>query len=132
MEQEKKFENYYIDIDYQGSLGSNGDIKKLIDDDALKQAFRFWLASSKGERLRSKTGGYVLPHLKKPINEERKRAIKRAILQGLRQDFTPYLEVIKIDVIPNYNKKQWTIEVVFYAPELKRAIRVSENLNTLG
>lgn len=128
---DKTFTKFFFDIDYRGETNSNGDIKTYIDEEALNQAFKLWIAESKGERLRTNSGGYLLRHLQKPMNEERARTIERAIKVGLSQDFSPYISVIELTVTPLYKEKKWDIQLIAYVNLLKRAVLIQEKVNNL-
>jgi len=122
------FEGYFTDIDFSGKKTLNGDITKYEDDNAFAQAFKFWLASSKGERLRKNKGGVLLPHLQKPMSETRRLDIVASIKNGLENDFKQ-LNLLKLSVTPDYQKRQWKIIVVGYSPILKRAVFLNETVN---
>ncbi|MDA3856324.1 MAG: hypothetical protein PF569_08760 [Candidatus Woesearchaeota archaeon] len=128
---DKTFKNYYMDIDYTGKKTTTGDIYTYTDSDALQQAFRLWLTESKGEKLRKQVGGYLIPHLQKPMTPERIGDIKRSIKNGLSQEFKPRVQILSLEVTPIYNLKQWQIDALVYTPLLKDAVLVQERINNL-
>ena len=127
----KSFENYYVDIDYRGEKDSSGNLKKYVDEGALEQSMKLWLASSTGEKLRRRNGGYLLKHLQKPMTEDRAKEIKTSIQSGIERDFQPRLQLLSVEVTPMFSQKKWKVQIVGYSPVLKKAIAVDQIINNL-
>lgn len=115
-------ETNFTDIAIEGTTGSTGKATTLYNNDALNNAFRIWISSSGFDAVRTKRGGYVLKHIGKPMNSERARDIKRDIIIGLREDFKPDMNIIKVSVIPLYDIRTWRITVQAYSPSLQIGI----------
>jgi hypothetical protein len=58
------------------------------------------------------------PWLKKPMNDDTRRGIAEAIINGFDKDFSPVLTIKSLDVEPNYIKKTWKISLSVLSPEL--------------
>lgn len=114
-------------------LTVNGVLRTLEGKDAIANALRQWISSFKGEVIRQPDkGGYISRWLMKPITEETALAIKRAILDGLTDEFTPVLIPQVIEVIPHYEQQYWEIHVEAYSPEFRESINVMENIRKLA
>ena len=126
---ETKFKDYPMDAE----LTVNGVLRTLEGKDAIANALRQWISSFKGEVIRQPDkGGYISRWLMKPITEETALAIKRAILDGLTDEFTPALIPQVIEVIPHYEQQYWEIHVEAYSPEFRESINVMENIRKLA
>ncbi len=126
---ETKFKDYPMDAE----LTVNGVLRTLEGKDAIANALRQWISSFKGEVIRQPDkGGYISRWLMKPITEETALAIKRAILDGLTDEFTPVLIPQVIEVIPHYEQQYWEIHVEAYSPEFRESINVMENIRKLA
>lgn len=122
----------YTDVNIEGNTNEFGQLEYPTNEEALNNAFRVWLVSSRGENLRSTTGGYLLPHLGKVMNDERAQEIRQAIQDGLNQEFSPALRILTLDVIPDYTNRLWTIRLVAYSPDLKSGVNTIEKVRNLG
>ena len=126
---ETKFKDYPMDAE----LTVNGVLRTLEGTEAITNALRQWISSFKGEVIRQPNrGGYISRWLMKPITEETALAIKRAILDGLTDEFTPVLIPQVIEVIPHYEQQYWEIHVEAYSPEFRESVNVIENIRKLA
>ena len=122
------YKDYSIDAD----LTSTGALKVLEGRDAITNALKLWISSFRGEVMRDPSkGGYVTRWLMKPISETTAIAIKRAILDGLNDEFYPALIPSVVEVIPNYEREYWEIHVEAYSPEFRENINMVENIRKL-
>lgn len=123
------FKDYPLDAE----TTSSGVLRELEGQEAIVNALRLWISSFKGEIIRRpEDGGYITRWLMKPLNEETGIAIKRALLDGLTEDFTPVLIPTLIDVTPNYEKGFWEIHIEAYSPQFRETINVMENIRKLA
>ncbi|KKM77100.1 hypothetical protein LCGC14_1373480, partial [marine sediment metagenome] len=117
------------DISYKGTIGLSGEVEQLWGVDALNNAVRMWLASFSGEIVRQPgKGGYLMKWLMKPMNELSIDRIRMGIRNGLNQDFTPFLEILSLEVVPNYEHRYWIIILSVYSNDLKIRTDISVNI----
>ena len=122
------YKDYSIDAD----LTSTGALKVLEGRDAITNALKLWISSFRGEVMRDPSkGGYITRWLMKPISESTAIAIKRAILDGLNDEFYPVLVPSVVEVIPNYEREYWEIHIEAYSPEFRESINMIENIRKL-
>lgn len=122
------YKDYSIDAD----LTSTGALKVLEGRDAITNALKLWISSFRGEVMRDPSkGGYITRWLMKPISETTAVAIKRAILDGLNDEFYPILIPSIVDIIPNYEREYWEIHIEAYSPEFRENINMVENIRKL-
>ena len=108
----------FYDYPFYKKINKNGSIADMTNSDALAQAVKIWLVSKRNEKIRSRGGGIMYPHLGKMMDENRATDIRNQILQGLSKEFNPPLIPIQVDVIPNYDKERWEIGIVAYNADL--------------
>ncbi len=117
------------DISYKGTIGLSGEVEQLWGVDALNNAVRMWLASFSGEIVRQPgKGGYLMKWLMKPMNELSIDRIRMGIRNGLNQDFTPFLEILSLEVVPDYEHRYWIIILSVYSNDLKIRTDISVNI----
>jgi len=109
----------YVDEPFIKQVDGQGNIIQLKNSDALAQAFKLWVTSSYGEKVRSNTGGPLVPHLGKAMTTDRANKIKNSILKGLTTDFSPPMTITNINIIPDNNKNRWIIQVEGYSQSLE-------------
>lgn len=127
-------ERYKIYRDFPMNAETNGDgvLKVLEGHEAVENAIRQWISSFRGEYIRNPSrGGYVTYWLLKPMNEDTRRAIKESIREGFYEDFSPEIEIRKLEVTPDYDRMIWEIHLEGYAPSVKVPINVYEKLRNL-
>lgn len=108
----------YYDFPFYKKVNKNGSIADMTNSDALAQAVKIWLVSKRNEKIRSRSGGIIYPYLGKMMDENRASDIKNSIIRGLKEDFTPSLTTVQVEVTPNYEKKRWEIGIVAYNADL--------------
>lgn len=122
-------QNYYTDSSITGTINTNGTVKRVYNSDALAQAFKIWLTSGKSEKLRTISGGWLIPFLGKTMTDERANNIKKKLIEGLDKEFKPKITVTDLQVIPNYNKNYYIIYLQGYNPELNIGINTYAYVN---
>ena len=121
------------DHDLKGGINDNGEINQIWEKDALNNAIKLWIASFKGEMIRRPNrGGYITRWLLKPMQSTDIDQIKMALRDGLEQDFVPYLEILDLSIIPDYENRQWKFYMEVYAPDLKIKTIISERIKSLS
>jgi hypothetical protein len=104
----------YSDLPLTDATDVNGSLQEPINSEALSQAIKIWLASAKGEKIRSSTGGWLLGLLAKPMTDDVASRIKQNIITGLSTEFNPPIEIVDIQVIPDKKNNKWVITVAGY------------------
>lgn len=119
-------ETKYIDIPTTGNI-KKGDY--LENNDALDNAFRIWISSSKNEYLRRSGGNWLLRHIGKPMNSARTQEIKRSIQTGIATNFEPRLNILDLQVVADYSKRRYIITLVAYSESLRVGINQTYLVN---
>lgn len=115
----KDIETKIIDIPIVGNA-KTGDYK--TNNDALDNAFRLWISSSKNEFLRQQGGNWLMRHIGKPMSQARADEIRSSIQLGIATEFIPKLTILKLDVEPDYTKRKWIITVIAYSEAYRVAL----------
>ena len=108
----------YLDYFRKKKITRNGDLKEIINNEALEQAIKIWVTSQKGEKIRTTGGGVLMPFIGKTLDEENADRLKQVLKQGLEESFQPNITIVDLKVIPNVEKKLWEIYIVGYNIEL--------------
>ena len=120
---------YIYDHDYTGRIKPNGEINQVWGKEALTQSIKMWIASYEGDVVRSPMrGGYITQWLMKPMQQVDEDDIIMSIRDGFEQDFTPYLQIRRVEVNPNYEQRYWEIYMEVYSADLKVATVVDEKI----
>lgn len=120
--------DYSLDAD----TGVGGVLTVLSDRAAVENALRQWIGSFRGEILRNpRKGGYVIQWLMKPINDYSAQMIRESISEGLNEDFTPYINITKLEVTGYPEDGYWEINLEGYCPVIESSIGIVENIKTL-
>lgn len=116
----------YIDTDIRGLIDNSGNLVTLTGTEAIKNSIIVWLTSFRNDILRSPgKGGYLTQHLYKPMSEYNRDLIRDSIIDGLYQDYFPSVRINSIQVVPEYEKKEWTIYLDIYVSEIKEEVTMS-------
>lgn len=117
------------DHSYLGELDERGGINQVWGKDALDNAILMWLASFQGDILRRPTkGGYVRPLIDKPLSDDNATILEMRIRDGFSKDFRPYLDIMELEITPNYEERVWDIYMVIKSNDLKMITEVSEKI----
>lgn len=119
----------YMDYPIVKETTSRGELKTYENSEALAQAVKIWLVSSQGEKIRTKSGGYLMPFLGKPLDDENARKISQRLIQGLNEDFTPSITVVDIQVIPDTYNMRWVISIKGYNADLNIGVNTTVVVN---
>lgn len=108
------------DTDILGTIDSNGVLAAYTNKEALQNSIKLWITSFSNDALRNPNrGGYVTQQLYKPMTESSQQSITDALIDGFNTDYTPYVKVLNLDVVPNYQEKTWEISVAVYSDLIK-------------
>ena len=112
----------YLDEPMSKKVDSQGNLIHLKNSDALSQAVKLWLTSGVGEKLRSNTGGPLIPHLGKAITNDRREKIKKDIMKGFNSDFVPSMTITNLNIVADNKKNRWVIQIEGYSKSLELGI----------
>lgn len=122
----------FYDTSLVGTRNDNGAIEELYGKDAFENSIIIWLTSFKGDVLRKPSrGGYLIPHLTKPMSDDRILDIKDAIQIGFVEDYEPDVILQSIEVVPDYERRKWNITIKAYAVVIKEQLTVEIGLKNL-
>lgn len=96
----------------------NGEVKTYQNSEALAQSLKVWLVMARGEKVRSLAGGYLIPFIGKPLDDEHAQLMASRILTGLTEDFQPPITVMDLQVIPDVQNLRWVVSVKGYNADL--------------
>jgi hypothetical protein len=82
-------EDIYLDFPIIKQMNGNGELKTYKNSDALFQAIKIWLTCEKGEKIRTNSGGYLLPYIGKFLDKDTAEQIRSYICEGLTTEFFP-------------------------------------------
>jgi phage baseplate assembly protein W len=126
-------QKFYVDYSSIGEIESNGHLRLLTGQEAVENALRLWIASFRGEIIRRpELGGYIIQWLMKPLSDDVAIRIREAIEDGLYEDFQPRVMIRRLDIVPNYERDYWKIELEGYCPAIKDNINLSEKLRRIA
>jgi len=115
-----------VDYPLYGITDKTSEVYEL---EALINSLKLWVASYRGDFIGGITrGGYVTEVLSSPMSTVEAELVYVAIQEGLDKDFTPRLEIINLDVSPNYEKRLWDIYLEAYSPELNIKVQVNQSI----
>lgn len=121
-----------FDTSMYGLRDSSGSIKDLWGKEALSNALIQWLTLKKGEVLRRPDlGGVLDPWITKPLTDLNAKLMVRVIQANIESNFTPYLQLVSLNVTPDYEKRAWFIEIEAYSPEYKVPVDLSTYIKNL-
>lgn len=121
----------FYDVSIKGELDNEGRLKELWGVDAIKNAIITWLTSYNTDFIRNPTkGGYLTSNLYKDMSDSTQEDIYDAIVDGFNQEFN-FVNLLNLQVVPNFEGKFWSIYVEVYIPFLDTSINFSENIRNL-
>lgn len=120
----------YKDIDIEGRTTSNGNILTYTNNEALGNAIKFYLLSSKGAFIRQPTTAGILDTLLfRPLNpiypEE-----KAGYLSQIRNTFNNFSTILSLDITPDYENQSWNVRVKWLSLLTKETIISEVKLRT--
>lgn len=122
-----------VDYDYRGGLDEKGVMRVLRDKEAVENALKLWIASARGDIVRyGGYGGYVLEALYKPMNDETADDILFDLEVGLINNFSPFVNIVNLEIEPNYEQKEYVIDLEIYVPDYNFNLELTGALPFLG
>ena len=113
----------------EGGINNNDEINQVWGKEALDNAIKMWLASMEGEIIRQPNrGGYLRPLLTKPMHEINQDELEMTIRDGFDQDMNPYLQILDLQVTPDYSNQTWQLYMRVYSNDYKILTEVSEDI----
>jgi hypothetical protein len=114
-------------------VDSLGNIPVLTDQDALVNCINLWICSFRGERLyRPGDGGIIADALLKPMSDDRASQMRDDLIDGLAHQFRPHVVVDICNVVPDYERGCYNIEIRGYCPSLKVSLDHNVSINSLA
>ena len=105
------------DIDLFGRTDKKGNPIVHYDADAVANALSLWLTSKKGDFIREPDLGGVLDRvLFKQMTESKRELLIFHIRNALTMYFDPPINLLALDVEPDYENRLWKITVEFENP----------------
>ena len=121
MDKSKK-EVVYTDFPLTKSKNFNGEISIYNNDKALAQAIKMFLSSSYKEKVRSRSGGVLIPFIGKTMTEEVANEIKKRVVESLENEFYPNMTVNSIQVEGDKTRNIWIIYLTAYNLQLNLGV----------
>jgi hypothetical protein len=101
----------YKDIDYRGFINAAAD-PTLQSGQVLVNDLKLWIQSSKGDYYRRfDMGGFLDSVQQYSFDDNGSRSLNSALKSAITANFTT-IEVIKLEVTPNYPARTWKIQLV--------------------
>lgn len=101
----------YKDIDYRGYVGESID-PTLQAGQVLINDLKIWIQSSKGDYYRRLSmGGFFDSMQQYPLKDEGTTALIADLRSAINSNF-PTIEILDLQVTPEYNKRAWIIKLI--------------------
>ena len=111
----------YHDIDVYGNETQSGQPIEYFDEEAIKNALILYLTSSKGDYIRNpKAGGVLKTLLFKQMNDQKAQTIAFTIQNAIKNEFTPGISLVDLQVTPNYADRLWEIYIEYKSEFTKK------------
>lgn len=121
----------FYDVNIKGEINEEGRLEEFWGGAAVKNAIIMWLTSYRSDYLRNPTkGGYLTSHLYKKMSSDAQEDMYDSIVDGFNQEFD-FVELVNLQVTPNYDSDFWSIYVKVYIPFLDSTVEISENIRNL-
>lgn len=102
------------DIDIFGRESFSGTALELLQEEAIHNAIILMLTAKKGEFIyNSHEGGIIDELLFKPMTTTSIERAKFKIRNAIVNHFTPSISIQNIDIVPNYEQRYYTIEIIY-------------------
>ena len=132
MAQDLGYNKTAYDTSLYGGTDSTGAINEVFGKEAITNAFLLWLTSARGDLLRNPSrGGILLPYITKPMSDFQRLNIVTVLQTGIKNDFEPYLVIESLQVLPDYARRKWVIELNAYSPAYKVTTNIKTELKNL-
>lgn len=93
---------------------ASNDIVRFVNENAVTRSIKNLMLTDKGERLfQPKIGSNIRRMLFEPMGPATATAISKYVSDTI-ENYEPRAKVIRIDVIPNYDRNAYTINIVYF------------------
>lgn len=121
----------FSDLSYRPQITQTGDVKTVINDNAIKQAVLTILYTPKGSRLfEPDFGCNIRSYLFEPLDAHTAAEIQETIKSSLTR-WEPRIKEVDVVVTPIYDKNQYIIEISYQLIEINRYDAVTVSLERL-
>lgn len=117
----------YSDFDSRLTITREGSILIKYDRDVIIQSIKTILSTITGERVRSPIGSSLIRMLFQPINDDNIAEIQYRIQSDITR-FEPRVEILNLQVIPNYDANRYDIVMNIKIKELGEVIPFTTSL----
>ena len=101
----------YQDIDYRGFVSASAD-PTVQSGQVLVNDLKIWIQSSKGDYYRRfSMGGFFDDVQKYPLNDDGASLLTANLKAAIKDNF-PTIEILQLQVSPNYRGRAWTLQLV--------------------
>lgn len=126
-------QNTLFDYDSRGGFDSNGNIRKLYNEEALRNSIAMWLGSLTGEVVRYPAwGGFLMDMMYQPMREDDIDEYRMSIFDGFEQNFTPFSEISDLRIVPNFQERTWEVDMLIYTPTFNYELNFSASIVNLA
>lgn len=109
-----------------------GEDTLITEEQAFVNSLKLWISSYRGDFINGNTiGGYVTKALNRKLDNSEIDLVHAMISEGLKKDFSPQLEITRLEITPNYSKRRWEIELEAFVSDLNFKVFVKENIREL-
>ena len=120
----------YIDIDIYG-LSQQDTIIYHQDADAIKHALLLWLTYSRRDLLMNPSGaGFIDIQIFKNLSHENIETFKLYLLNTIEKYFNPSINIIQLEVEPDYVEYRLLVDIVYRVPEYNIEDTLTFAINT--
>lgn len=115
------------DIDFYLNTDKKGNPIEHIEEDAIKNALLVWLTSAKGDIIENpQIGGLLDESVFKKMTPGKAQALEFKIKNAINNQFFPAVQLISVNVIPNYEDRLWeiNIEYINYLNNQKQSLTI--------
>jgi len=121
-----------FDFSLFGGLDKKGNINTFQEKEAFTNSLNMWLLSKENDYIRKPgKGGFLYSWLMKPLSDVNAQLMLRSLKIGIEREFVPTIFVQNLEVLPNYQKRTWTVILTGWVPEIKSTINFRQDFFAL-
>lgn len=121
----------YSDMDKDLSIGVDGEVNILYDEDVIQKSIKSIFAVITGERIRNPIGSRLVGYLFQPISPQTVLNIKTEIEKRLTQ-FEPRIEITNTTVRPDTDKNVYNVYLNYRIIGLSGRFAFETKLKSFG
>tara|TARA_R100000664_G_C2759422_1_gene149197 strand:+ start:3206 stop:3607 length:402 start_codon:yes stop_codon:yes gene_type:complete len=123
--------NYtYSDVDKSLSITNNGNVKVLYDVDVIIQSLKIIIATFTGEMVRSPIGSRIVQFIGRVMDDAVAEDIQDELV-AMISEYEPRVEVLGIQVKPEYDEQKYSINVNLRIRSLGETINYNTRIPAL-